>query len=78
MKIQLIAVPIDDIEHPLQSRSIDGATPVNAYRMLHGSRWWQQSAGVLRVRNGFSVQGILAIPQAGIDAAGQPLLQASK
>ncbi len=78
MKIQLIAVPINDIEHPLQSHLIDSATPANVYRTLQGGRWWQQSAGVFRVRNGFSVRGIIAIPQARIDAAGQPLLQGSK
>jgi hypothetical protein len=60
MKKQLIAVPINDIEDTLQIGLIPSKTP--AMNWQQGSNWWQQSMGVMRVRNGFTVQGLLSLP----------------
>lgn len=65
MKIQLVAVPVNDrelndIEHTLQPGPITGNTP--AMNWQQQGKWWKQTAGVLRVRNGFAMRGLTFVP----------------
>ncbi|HYT36287.1 MAG TPA: hypothetical protein VEL49_03835 [Ktedonobacteraceae bacterium] len=68
MKKRLIAVPLDQGTYDLQS-VYTGSDPLLPPKPQPkppptpmSNNWWKQQKGVARVRNGFVVQGLIAIP----------------
>lgn len=53
---------------------IDGNLPARTRQ--NGNRWWEQTEGVMRVRNGFAMRGLIAMPVPAIDTTQQRLLHA--
>jgi hypothetical protein len=66
--------PDEDVQ---QTTLIDAGNPVDRVQTGHrGQNWWQRKEGMLRVRNGFSVQGLIATPVPRIDTTARSLSQA--
>ena len=60
-----------------QTTLIDAENPAHRVQTGHrGQNWWQRKEGVLRVRNGFAVQGLIPTSVPRIDTTARSLSQA--